>query len=86
MDRAPPARQIHFGRVLMKPGKPLTFATVDVPGKPPLLVLGLPGNPVSRQETPSAGKECLTLCRRCCLRSRHARRLQRPPHPHNCLE
>jgi len=21
--------QVHFGRVLMKPGKPLTFATID---------------------------------------------------------
>ena len=34
--------QIHFGRVAMKPGKPLTFATVD--GVP---VFGLPGFPVS---------------------------------------
>lgn len=42
---------VHFGRVLMKPGKPLTFATVPrpgaPPGAPPLLVFGLPGNPVS---------------------------------------
>ena len=42
---------LHFTRVLMKPGKPLTFATVprrtgDAP-KAPLLVFGLPGNPVS---------------------------------------
>jgi gephyrin len=46
---------VHFGRVLMKPGKPLTFATVD-PSKldgsktqstSPKLVFGLPGNPVS---------------------------------------
>jgi molybdopterin molybdotransferase len=34
--------QVHFGRVNMKPGKPLTFATVD--GKP---VFALPGFPVS---------------------------------------
>ncbi len=26
---------VHFGRVLMKPGKPLTFATLDVPGALP---------------------------------------------------
>lgn len=43
---------IHFKRVLMKPGKPLTFATIDItatktrPGKK-LLAFGLPGNPVS---------------------------------------
>ena len=44
-----------FDRVLMKPGKPLTFATVSRIGaggepdasRPPLLVFGLPGNPVS---------------------------------------
>ena len=24
------AGTVHFGRILMKPGKPLTFATVDV--------------------------------------------------------
>ena len=45
----------HFGTVVMKPGKPLTFATL--PRSPssggggtaraPLLVFGLPGNPVS---------------------------------------
>eukprot|EP00850_Spirogloea_muscicola_P010666 SM000063S20056 [mRNA] locus=s63:504577:509104:- [translate_table: standard] len=46
--------QVHFGRVMMKPGKPLTFATVTLePDHPrvgkskPLLVFGLPGNPVS---------------------------------------
>jgi molybdenum cofactor synthesis domain-containing protein len=37
---------IHFGRVKMKPGKPLTFASVDFNGKK-RLVFGLPGNPVS---------------------------------------
>jgi gephyrin len=48
--------EIHFGRVRMKPGKPLTFATLPVaagagaPGQPArekVLVFGLPGNPVS---------------------------------------
>lgn len=46
---------VHFGRVLMKPGKPLTFATVDsskltganASGAQKKLVFGLPGNPVS---------------------------------------
>jgi gephyrin len=37
---------IHFGRILMKPGKPCTFATVNVNGADKL-VFGLPGNPVS---------------------------------------
>ncbi len=44
------AGTVHFGRLRMKPGKPLTFATVDVqdgaaPGR--RLMFGLPGNPVS---------------------------------------
>jgi len=34
-----------FDRVLMKPGKPLTFATVPRPNGGSLLVFGLPGNP-----------------------------------------
>ena len=33
---------VHFGRIALKPGKPLTFATVG-----DKLVFGLPGNPVS---------------------------------------
>jgi len=37
---------IHFGRVMMKPGKPATFATVEVNGRKKL-IFGLPGNPVS---------------------------------------
>lgn len=37
---------VHFGRLRMKPGKPCTFATVDVAGAR-RLVFGLPGNPVS---------------------------------------
>eukprot|EP00878_Enallax_costatus_P031872 GHUV01034930.1.p1 GENE.GHUV01034930.1~~GHUV01034930.1.p1 ORF type:complete len:185 (+),score=66.12 GHUV01034930.1:387-941(+) len=39
--------QVHFGRVCMKPGKPLTFATLDLQDGRKLLVFGLPGNPVS---------------------------------------
>lgn len=35
--------QVHFGRLFMKPGKPLHFATTAA-GKP---IFGLPGNPVS---------------------------------------
>ncbi|KAL1527410.1 hypothetical protein AB1Y20_016078 [Prymnesium parvum] len=40
---------VHFGKVRLKPGKPLTFATVPrhAPHAPPLLVFALPGNPVS---------------------------------------
>lgn len=39
---------IHFGRVLMKPGKPTTFATIPQgPKRPSKLVFALPGNPVS---------------------------------------
>jgi gephyrin len=53
------AGTVHFGRVLMKPGKPLTFATLPAAGggsgnddnttnkSTPMLVFGLPGNPVS---------------------------------------
>jgi len=37
---------VHFGKVLMKPGKPLTFATVQR-GDKKKLIFGLPGNPVS---------------------------------------
>ena len=37
---------VHFGRLRMKPGKPLTFATMDVAGQR-RLIFGLPGNPVS---------------------------------------
>ena len=43
--------KVYFGKVLMKPGKPLTFATIQgAEGKGAghkLLVFGLPGNPVS---------------------------------------
>ena len=40
------AGEVQFGRIRMKPGKPLTFATVPVNGQK-RLVFGLPGNPVS---------------------------------------
>jgi gephyrin len=40
------AGTVHFGRVRMKPGKPVTFATALVNGKQ-RLIFGLPGNPVS---------------------------------------
>ncbi|KAG6557815.1 hypothetical protein Mapa_000582 [Marchantia paleacea] len=44
--------RVYFGKVLMKPGKPVTFATIDVPAqqsrsKRQMLAFGLPGNPVS---------------------------------------
>lgn len=38
---------IQFGRVLMKPGKPTTFATIPQGKRPSKLVFALPGNPVS---------------------------------------
>lgn len=41
---------MHFGRLNMKPGKPTTFATVQVDGKTKL-VFALPGNPVSAMVT-----------------------------------
>lgn len=40
------AGTVHYGRVRMKPGKPVTFATADVE-RGRRLVFGLPGNPVS---------------------------------------
>lgn len=39
--------EVHFGRLLMKPGKPCTFATLSRGDGAPLLYFGLPGNPVS---------------------------------------
>ena len=46
---------VHFGRVLMKPGKPMTFATLHAqqadgaidPTQPAKPIFALPGNPVS---------------------------------------
>jgi gephyrin len=35
--------KVHFGRVLMKPGKPLTFASLQGSDGRPLLHFGLPG-------------------------------------------
>ena len=40
------AGTVHFGRLRMKPGKPLTFATMMMDGRRKL-VFALPGNPVS---------------------------------------
>ncbi len=43
-----PGVTVHVRRVFMKPGKPFNFATADRgDGKPPVLIFGLPGNPVS---------------------------------------
>jgi len=42
--------KIHFGALLMKPGKPTTFATVEFNNQKKL-VFGLPGNPVSATVT-----------------------------------
>ncbi|GJJ70089.1 gephyrin [Entomortierella parvispora] len=43
---------IHFGRIMMKPGKPTTFATIPNPnGGQPKLMFALPGNPVSATVT-----------------------------------
>jgi gephyrin len=41
---------VHIGRIRMKPGKPLTFATVHREGRSKL-VFALPGNPVSSMVT-----------------------------------
>ena len=38
---------VEFHQVRMKPGKPLLFGTLDIPGGAKRLVFGLPGNPVS---------------------------------------
>lgn len=53
--------QVHFGRVLMKPGKPLTFATLELPdSNRKLLVFGLPGEAGQCAATRVNG--CLFLC------------------------
>lgn len=39
--------EVHFRRLFMKPGKPLTFATIATSGGRQTLLFGLPGNPVS---------------------------------------
>ncbi|GJQ09336.1 hypothetical protein GpartN1_g1127.t1 [Galdieria partita] len=40
--------KVHFGRVRMKPGKPLTFATAEsCKSRSKRFIVGLPGNPVS---------------------------------------
>jgi gephyrin len=39
--------KVHFGRILMKPGKPLTFATLTHTDNRMKLIFATPGNPVS---------------------------------------
>ena len=40
--------QVDLWRVALQPGKPFAFGRADVPGRPaPVLLFGLPGNPVS---------------------------------------
>lgn len=39
--------ELGFYKIAMRPGKPLMFGQLEREGKAPLLVLGLPGNPVS---------------------------------------
>ncbi|KAB0539223.1 molybdopterin molybdotransferase [Pseudochrobactrum saccharolyticum] len=39
--------ELGFYKIAMRPGKPLMFGQLESEGKAPLLVLGLPGNPVS---------------------------------------
>ena len=39
--------RVHFWRVQMRPGSPFSFGTIERPGRAPLPVFGLPGNPVS---------------------------------------
>jgi molybdopterin molybdotransferase len=41
----------HLWLVNMRPGKPVAFASIPRPPKPPLPVFGLPGNPVSAMVT-----------------------------------
>lgn len=58
---------VHFGRIALKPGKPLTFATV---GRS--LAFGLPGNPVSALVTFEV------FVRPALLKMQGRRRIQRP--------
>lgn len=58
---------VHFGRIALKPGKPLTFATVG-----PKLAFGLPGNPVSALVTFEV------FVRPALLKMQGRRRVQRP--------
>lgn len=79
---------VHFGRVLMKPGKPLTFATLDVPGIPPPPVQA-PAQPLQFMRsamchTPgpacAAGIRCRAekLHSRCCLTQSTRERTKTP--------
>ncbi|CAG7700040.1 unnamed protein product, partial [Allacma fusca] len=55
--------KIHFGSVLMKPGKPTTFASCDFNGIKKL-IFGLPGNPVSA--TVTSHLFVIPACRKLC--------------------
>ena len=69
------AGQVHCGRVLMKPGKPLTFATMDLAEGRRVLFFGLPGTPPPPPPRPCAvvGLPCaqlhfmLFVCRYCVI-------------------
>jgi len=60
---------IHFGRVFMKPGKPLTFATLELPQNRQMLVFGLPGVYASVFCTRMCVYECecVCVCMRVCV-------------------
>lgn len=53
---------VHFGRVLMKPGKPVTFATLNAPEtQRNVLYFGLPGMPPSQRCCPPKSLPSLVL-------------------------
>jgi gephyrin len=56
--------KVHFGRVLMKPGKPLTFATLEAEREQPVLFFGLPGM-TQLQKPKLARTEVCVIC--CCI-------------------
>lgn len=58
---------VHFGRVLMKPGKPLTFATLTAPGDGRRVIFfGLPGVTPPAPQQPHA---CARSAPRCAAMS-----------------
>lgn len=66
---------IKFGRVNIKPGKPMTFTTVQINGQQKLIV-SLPGNPVSATGLVGAPWRTSLNPSRGSRRSRGARRSQ----------
>lgn len=64
--------KIHFGRVNMKPGKPMTFAS-RLNANERNYVFGLPGNPVSAFAT--FHLFVLPALRKCCGYSKHKQTL-----------